>query len=237
MNCIIVDDEPLATDLMIDFVKRIPFLMLLGTCKNAFEANEIIHKKNVDLLFLDIQMPNLSGIQLVHSLEKKPLVIFTTAYSEYAVESYDLNAIDYLLKPFTFERFLKAVNKAYALFSKKDDIQSEKDGQIEGDKFIFVNADYKKVRINLKEILYIEGLSDYIKIYTGDKPILTLLSLKAMEEKLPENKFIRVHRSYIVSIHKIESIQRNRIIIGKTRIPVGDNYKDFFYKTLEKYNI
>ena len=237
MNCIIVDDEPLATDLMVDFVKKIPFLILLGTCKNAFEANEIIHKKNVDLLFLDIQMPNLSGIQLIHSLEKKPLVIFTTAYSEYAVESYDLNAIDYLLKPFTFERFLKAVNKAYALFSKKDDKQSEKDGQIEGDKFIFVNADYKKVKINLKEILYIEGLSDYIKIYTGEKPILTLQTLKVMEEKLPDDRFIRVHRSFIVSLNRIESIQRNRIIIGKTRIPIGDNYKDSLYKTLEKYNI
>lgn len=234
MKCIIVDDEPLATDLMVDFVEKTPFLTLLGTCKNAFEANEIIHKQEVDLLFLDIQMPNLTGIQLMHSLEKKPMVIFTTAYSEYAVESYDLNAVDYLLKPFTFERFLKAVNKAYALFNKEDAVPSIEG---EGEKFIFVNTDYKKLKINLDDILYIEGLSDYIKIYIDDKPILTLQSLKGMEEKLPSDRFIRVHRSYIVSLSKIESIQRNRIVIGKKRIPVGDNYKDAFYKTIEKYNL
>ena len=237
MNCIIVDDEPLAIDLIVDFVKKIPFLSLLGTCKNAFEANEAIHKQNVDLLFLDIQMPNLTGIQLMHGLEKKPLVIFTTAYSEYAVESYDLNAVDYLLKPFTFERFLKAVNKAYSQFSKKEAVPAEHDGQGDGDKFIFVSAEYKKLKINLEDILYIEGLSDYIKIYTGEKPILTLQRLKVMEEKLPRDRFIRVHRSFIVSLNKIESIQRNRIVIGKTFIPVGENYKDTFYKTIDKYNL
>jgi DNA-binding LytR/AlgR family response regulator len=237
MNCLIVDDEPLAIDLIVDFVKKVPFLNLLGTCKNAIEANEKIHKNKVDLLFLDIQMPNLSGIQLMHSLEKKPLVIFTTAYSEYAVESYDLNAIDYLLKPFTFERFLKAVNKAYSLYDNNETKLSEQLTNKKSDKFIFINADYKKVKINLDDILYIEGLSDYIKIYAGDKPILTLQSLKTMEEKLPEEQFIRVHRSFIVSLKKIESIQRNRIIIGKKRIPVGDNYKEEFYRRIERFNV
>ncbi|MFC2136918.1 LytR/AlgR family response regulator transcription factor [Bacteroidota bacterium] len=233
MNCIIVDDEPLAQDLLEDFINKVPFLKLIKKCKNAFEAIEIIHNEEIDLIYLDIQMPKLSGIQFAESMEHEPMVIFTTAFSKYAVESYNLNAVDYLLKPFTFERFLKATNKAYAKLTSKVSLENKK----QKNEFIFVNADYSSVKINLYDILYIEGLKDYIKIYAGSKPILTLQSLKAIQEKLPKNQFIRVHRSFIVSINKIESIQRNRIIIGEKRIPVGDSYKKEFYQLVEKHNL
>jgi two-component system LytT family response regulator len=240
MNTIIVDDEPLAIDLMEDFISRIPFLTLTGKCRNAFEAIQTINTKQVDLIFLDIQMPNISGIQLLQSLDKKPLVIFTTAYAEYAVESYNLNAIDYLLKPFEFERFFKAVNKAYALFSNKriNSSATEKHMAEPADKdFIFVKSDYKTLKINLDDILYIEGLKDYVKIYTGQKPILTLQSLKSLEEKLPSTKFIRVHRSFIVAFQKINSIERGIIRIGEKRIPVGESYKEGFQKLIKEKNI
>jgi DNA-binding LytR/AlgR family response regulator len=185
-------------------------------------------------------MPNLTGIQLLKGLAKKPMVIFTTAYSEHAAESYNLDAVDYLLKPFTFERFLKSVNKAYSRFSEKQD-SSRPDTQ-EADKninaeYIFIKSDYKTIKVETKDILYIEGLKDYVKIYAGAKPILSLLSLKSLEEKLPQKTFIRVHRSYIVSLYKIESIQKNRIVIGDKYIPIGDNYKENFYKIIEDYNI
>ncbi|MCK4664045.1 MAG: response regulator transcription factor [Bacteroidales bacterium] len=239
MNCIAVDDEPLALDLIEDFIKKIPFLNFIKTCKSAFEAIEILQKEKIDLIFLDIQMPDISGIEFIKSIEKKPMVIFTTAYTDYALEGFKLNAIDYLVKPFPFDRFLKAVNKAYEYYmlkSKPADMKNEKTDELSSE-FIFVKADYKIIKINLNDILYIEGLKDYIKIYAGSKPILTLQSLKFMQEKLPQNNFIRVHRSYIVSFNKIDSIQRNRIIIGDKRIPVGDSYKDDFYKMLEKSNL
>ncbi len=238
MNCIIVDDEPLAIDLLEDFISKIPFLNLLKKCKNAFEAIEVINKNKVDLIFLDINMPKLSGVQLAAGLEKDPMIIFTTAHTEYAVESYNLNAVDYLLKPFTFDRFFKAVNKAYTLFNQRTIKQSEELENTEIKDFIFVQADYSSVKILLNDILYIEGLKDYLKIHVIDKkPILTLMTLKAMEEKLPENKFIRVHRSFIVSIAKIESIQRNRIKIGEELIPVGDFYKESFNRAIDSLNI
>jgi DNA-binding LytR/AlgR family response regulator len=237
MNCIIVDDEPLAIDLLDDFISRIPFLSLAGKCKNAFEAIQTINTKSVDLIFLDIQMPNISGIQLLESLERKPIVIFTTAYSEFAVESYNLNAIDYLLKPFNFERFFKAVNKAYSHYNnQKKDIDTNTSREPESN-YILVKADYKTIKINLSDILYIEGLKDYVKIYTGPKPILTILRLKILEDKLPKNKFIRVHRSFIISIPKIESIERNIIRIAGARIPIGETYRSSFYKTIEEKNI
>lgn len=242
MNCLIVDDEPLAADLIEDFVSRVPYLNLVNKCRNAFECIENLKINTVDLIFLDIQMPNLSGIQLLKSLDKKPMVIFTTAYSEYAAESYNLDAIDYLLKPFTFERFFKAVNKAYS--KHNDSLKSNQitepivneisEKEIE---YLFVKSEYKTIKINIKDIEYIEGLKDYVKIYAGSKPILSLLSLKSLEGKLPKENFQRVHRSFIVAIDKIENIQRHRIVIKDNYIPIGDNYKDNFYKSIEKYNI
>ena len=237
MNCIVVDDEPLAQDLLEDFINKVPFLDLKMKCKNAFEAIEIINGQTIDLVFLDIQMPKLSGVQLAESITNMPMIIFTTAFDKYAVESYDLDAIDYLLKPFTFERFLKSVNKAYAFFSKRKNKGENAEEEHGTDQFIFVNAEYSAIKINLDDILYIEGLKDYVKIYTGPKPILTLQSLKSLQEKLPKNNFIRVHRSYIISLNKIDSIQRNRIVIGEKRIPVGDTYKNEFYNKIGKHNI
>ncbi len=249
MRCIIVDDEPLAIDLLNEFIGRVPFLIKTAECKNAIEAIEALNHGPVDLLFLDIQMPNISGIQLLHSLDAKPMIIFTTAYSEYAIESYNLNAIDYLLKPFTFERFLKAVNKAYTLFSTHNTSTQTPftpepvftsaftiiDAKTPD--YIFVKADYKTVKISLDQILYIEGLKDYIKIYTGPKPILTQLSLKSIEEKLPSNIFFRVHKSYIVSLKHIHCIERSTVRIGEARIPIGESYKEKFLKAIgEKGN-
>ncbi|MCK5168487.1 MAG: response regulator transcription factor, partial [Bacteroidales bacterium] len=185
-----------------------------------------------------INMPDITGIDLVKNLDNKPLVIFTTAYSDYAVQGFELNAIDYLVKPFLFERFFKAANKAYELFNlhnKNQNNASKIDNKI--DDYIFVKADYSSVKIYLKDILFVEGLKDYIKIHIKDKRILTLITMKKIEEKLPSSMFIRVHRSYIVAIDKIESIQRNRIVINEKWIPIGNSYKERFYKRIEDVNL
>lgn len=241
MNCLIVDDEPLAIDLIEDFVQRIPFLNVSGKCKNAIEAIQALSTKQIDLLFLDIQMPDITGIQLLQSLDAKPLVIFTTAYSEFAVESYNLNAVDYLLKPFTFERFLKAVNKAYKSFMSKSVEKKPSENPLieskEINEYIFVKSGYKTLKIRISDILYIEGLKDYVKIYTGSKPVLSLQSFKSLEEKLPANKFIRVHKSYMVALQKIDSIERSIICIGEKRIPVGDNFRDSFQNAIDNLKL
>ena len=239
IRCLAIDDEVLALDLIGDNIRKVPFLELVKSCKSAFEAIEILTEQNIDLIFLDIQMPDISGIQFLKSLQKKPLVIFTTAYEKYALEGFDLDVIDYLLKPFSFDRFLKAVNKAQDYLHMKetatysgptDEIRSTVD-------FIFVKADYKLVKIDYKDILYIEGLKDYIKIYTGVKPVLTLLSLKSVEEKLPSDDFVRVHRSFIVAVKKIQFIQRNFIHIGTREIPISDNYKEQLYTIINQNKI
>lgn len=236
MNCIIVDDEPLALDLLEDFISRIPFLNLVAICKNGFEAANAVRNKKIDLIFLDIQMPDISGIQLLQSLTIKPQVIFTTAYHDYAVEGFNLDATDYLLKPFSFERFLKSVNKAYDLFQlkSKNDNTRLKDTSSNERNYIFVKEGSSTVKIILSEILYLESLKDYIKIYTPQKTFITLMALKTMAEKLPQDKFIRVHRSYIIAFSKIDSIQRNRIIIGENWIPIGDQFKETFFNSLDK---
>lgn len=231
INCIAVDDEPLALDLIEDFIAKIPFLILMKKCYNAYDALEILNSERVDLIFLDIQMPEISGIQLAKSLSNNPMIIFTTAYTNYAVDGFNLNAIDYLVKPFSFDRFFTAVNKAYKLFNLDTKNTNETKPIIEENintDYMFVKADSSTVRINFNEILYIEGLKDYIIIFTTNKKILTLQTMKGMETKLPANLFARVHRSYIVAISKIDSIQRNRIVIGEKWIPIGGSYKDSF---------
>lgn len=232
MTCLIIDDEPLAIELLEDFVSKVPFLKLKKSCSSAFEALQEIQSKKIDLVFTDIEMPDFSGIEFIKSLDIKPLFIFTTAYSHYAVEGFNLNAIDYLVKPIPFHRFLTAVSRANEIFNLKTEVPNNTFSKKES-KFIFVKSEYENLKVNLNEIRYIEGLKDYIKIYADDvKPILTLSSLKAFEEKLPSN-FIRVHRSYIVSLNHIKSVQRNRIVIDKVRIPIGQNYKDEFLKQIE----
>jgi DNA-binding LytR/AlgR family response regulator len=236
MRCLVIDDEALALDLLEDNIRKVSFLELVAKCRSGFEAFEILQKEKIDLIFLDIQMPDISGIQFLKSLPVKPLVIFTTAYEKYALEGFEMDVVDYLLKPFSFDRFLKSVNKAqeYLGLQKKAEA-SEIESPPKVPEYLFVKSDYKLIKIDTKDILYIEGLKDYIKIYLGDKPVITLLSMKAIEEKLPSVDFFRIHRSFIVNLHKIKFIQRNTVIIGDKVIPIGENYKDPFLKVIN-YN-
>ncbi|KAA5823814.1 response regulator transcription factor [Algibacter amylolyticus] len=234
MSCIIIDDEPLALELLEDFISKISFLNLVATCSNGFEATNILHTQKIDLIFTDIEMPNFSGIDIIKSLEYKPHFIFTTAYSHYAVEGFNLNAIDYLVKPIPFHRFLKAATRALNIITEKVEptptIIEKPSNEPE---YIFVKSEYENLKINVNEIKYVEGLKDYIKIHTANKkPILTLNSLKNFEEKLGLSNFIRVHKSYIVSISHIHSVQRNRIIIDEKWIPIGFSYKNDFIKKI-----
>lgn len=240
MNCIIVDDEPLAQQVMEDYINTIPFLNLKSKCSGAFQAYDILRSEHIDLIFLDIHMPNVSGIDFINSIQNRPNFIFTTAYSEHALDGFDLNAVDYLLKPVPFERFLKAVNKAYDIYlskNSKGEAKSENHDNSVAESFILVKSDYQTQKVDLREITYIEGLKDYVKIYlTSGKSVVTLNSLKNMTEKLPANIFVRVHKSYIVSLLQIKSIVRNRIVTGDKWIPIGDNYKEIFSETIKRYN-
>jgi len=223
MNCIIVDDEPLARDIIESFVEKVPYLKLICSCANAFEASAAIQENNIDLLFLDIQMPDINGLKFLETLEYQPYVIFTTAYSEYAIEGYEKNAVDYLLKPIAPERFLKAVNKAKDLFDMKNSqaFDAERD-------FMFIKVEYQTIKVRFEDIIYIEGLKDYVKIYTKKGMMMTLLNVKGILEKLPQKDFVRIHKSYVVSIPNIEKIERSRIVYGEKRIPIGDAYKELF---------
>ncbi len=238
MNCIAVDDEPLALDIVEDFIEKIAFLKLIKKCNRASDAIEILQNEKIDLIFLDIRMPGISGVQMIKTLKNIPPVIFTTAYTDYAIEGYDLDVLDYLLKPFTFERFLKSANKAYSLYKLKDqkaindNTRARKDKNSFAKEYIFVKSEYKNIKIQLTDILYIEGLSDYVKIhlYTG-KTLLSLQNLKNIMAKLPEDEFVRIHRSFIISLRRIDSIQKNSVILGEKQIPIGEKYKkDFFNK-------
>ncbi|MDB2385137.1 LytTR family DNA-binding domain-containing protein [Polaribacter sp.] len=235
MKCIIIDDEPLALELLEDFIARVPFLELVGAFSNGFDAMASLQENTVDLIFTDIEMPDFSGIDVIKSLEKKPMFIFTTAYSHYAVEGFNLNAIDYLVKPIPFHRFVKAATRAQnQLNLKGTEHQAPLQPVKEVSDFIFVKSEYENIKINLSDIKYVESLKDYIKIYTNkEKPILTLSSLKNFEEKLGKTDFVRVHKSFVVSIRHINSVQRNRIIIDSKWIPIGLNYKNDFLSKIE----
>jgi DNA-binding LytR/AlgR family response regulator len=231
INCLVVDDDPSSLALLEHYISKVFFLKLVKKCQHAIEAMQILEEERIDLLFLDICMPDIDGIQFLKSIQSKPLVIFTTGFKEYALNGYDFDIVDFLLKPFDFERFLKAVNKAHNLISKS----SMTPAQLHKPKqFIFVKADYKLVKINLEDILFVEGLKDYIKIYTKQKLILTLMSISAIEEKLPADEFFRLHRSYIISLSKIDSVSRHRVIIGEKFIPVSVPYREKFYLIIDK---
>ena len=232
IRCLAIDDEPLALRQIADYIKKTPFFELAGECESASNAIEVMENNPVDLMYVDINMPDLSGMDFVKTLDKPPRVIFVTAYSEYAVEGFRVNALDYLLKPVSYVDFLKSANKAKAWFDdhqpKPDEVNSNKD-------FLFIKSEYKIVRINLDNIKYIEGMSEYIKIHlTNSKPVMTLLSMKAIEDHLPADRFMRVHRSYIVSLEKISVIERSRIIFdGNVYIPISDQYKNKFQNYLD----
>ena len=239
MKCIIVDDEPLAIDLLKDYVEKVPYLKLEKCFENPIQGLRYLQENKVDLVFLDVELPYVSGIEFVKCMYSKPQIIFTTAYEKYALAGFDLEITDYLVKPLAFDRFLKAVNKAYTLHRINHDVSEKvippvKDSQPD---FIMVKTGYNTIKINLNDIMYLEGLKDYIKIHTAEKTILTLNSLKRFQEILPDEEFLRVHRSFIVSLSKIESIQRGRIIIRKNFIPVGDNYKNSFKNRISTVNL
>ncbi|MHA8109518.1 LytR/AlgR family response regulator transcription factor [Aquirufa sp. A-Brett2-W8] len=221
MNCLVVDDEVMGRKLIEENVKQIPFLNLVGSCSNAFEAMEVLQKEKVDLIFLDIQMPGILGTSFLSSLAIKPLVIFVTAYANYAVESYNLDAVDYLMKPVSLDRFMLSSNKAYHIFMGKTVIQKE---PLED--FFFANVEYSLVRISIPTISYVEGLKDYVKIFVeGERhPILTKQTMKSVEAKVVPHDFMRVHKSFIVNLKKIESIKQQRIKIGNFEIAVSDSH-------------
>lgn len=234
LNCWIVDDEPLALSLLESYVQRVPFLKLTGKYSNALSAMKHIVEEKVDVLFLDIQMPEVNGMEFARILNDHTRVIFTTAFSEYAIEGYKVNAIDYLLKPFSFPDFLMAAKKALSWFEMTG--ASKEHTATEHEKVgIFVKSESKLLHVLFEEICYIEGLKDYVKIYTENesKPILSLMSLKSLEESLPEDRFMRVHRSYIIHTNKISSISKNRIIIGKKQVPIGETYRKQFKEIIE----
>ncbi|RAJ87780.1 DNA-binding LytR/AlgR family response regulator [Chitinophaga dinghuensis] len=222
IRCIAVDDEPLIRELLEDNIRQIPYLELVATCSNATEALAVLQTENIDLIFLDIQMPRLNGISFLQSLPHPPMVIFVTAYEQYAIEGYNLQIVDYLLKPFSFERFLKACNRAQELFKMRQPVLPT----IFPPSF-FVNVEYTLVKINPEEVLYVEALKDYIKIHFRQpaKPVLTRMTLKAMEEKLYPPAFLRIHRSFLVAAAAVTAIKRDMVCIGETEIPYSDFYK------------
>jgi len=246
LKCIAVDDEPLALDIIEDYISKVPFLELVKRTENAIEALQLVQAGGIDLVFLDIQMPELTGIQFLKIASGKSNYILTTAYSQYALESYDLNVSDYLLKPIAFDRFYKAVEKVNNQVKSAEPVPAPQQivtsvpfsaSSHPVQDFIFVKTEHKIQKIQLEDILYIEGLKDYISIFTKTERVITLQNLKKMEETLPTGQFIRVHKSYIIAFEKIESIERSRItIFGKT-IPVGDTYREEFFKRIDGNNV
>ena len=224
LDCIAVEDEPLAMERLRDFILKVPFLNLLKTFDNGVNAIEFLGSSHVDLLFLDIQMDGLSGIQLLESVRDKPEVIITTAFDKYALKGFELNVSDYLLKPYTFERFMQAVARVH---EKLNYVPSQNTS------FIFIKTEYRLEKIFIDDIFFVEGLGDYRKIHTREKAIMTLETFGELEKALPEKSFCRVHKSYLVSISKIDSIERDRIRIGKSIIPISATYKENFYRLVK----
>lgn len=229
LKCAIVDDEPLALGLLRSYVQKTPTLELAGEYSSAVQAMKELPDKHIDLIFLDIQMPDLSGLEFSRMIDPKTRIVFTTAFQQYAIEGYKVNALDYLLKPISYADFLGAVNKAVQWFELLEQPREEI-------KSIFVKSEYKLIQIELKDILYIEGLKDYVKIYEegASKPILSLMSMKSLEDMLPPSRFIRVHRSFIVQKDKIRVVDHSRIVFGKTYVPIGDSYKQQFQDFLDR---
>ena len=233
IRCLAIDDEPLALKQIADYIKRTPFLELAGVCESAVQALELIEQSVIDVMFVDINMPDLSGIEFVKTLENPPRIVFVTAYSEYALDGFRVDAVDYLLKPIGYGDFLKSANKVKTWF----ETQIQKPAEVKSNKdFLFIKSEYKILRINFDDIKYIEAMSEYIRIHPiNAKPVMTQLSMKSIEEQLPEERFMRVHRSFIINLSKISVIERNRIIFdGKVYIPISDQYKSKFQNYVEQ---
>ncbi len=232
IRCLIIDDEPLAQRVLERYTGEVSFLEVVGKCSNALEALEILHKERVDLLFLDINMPKLTGIELLKTLKHKPQVIITTAYAEYALEGYELNVLDYLMKPIPFDRFLKAVQKAQVLLQKPTVTPAQKSSIAADDRQIFIKSSKKTYNVSLDQILYIEALGDYVKVFTPERMIISYQSLKNLETLLPPDRFPRIHKSFIISLSKVELIEGNHVKIRDRMIPIGTNYKADFEKLI-----
>ena len=237
IRCLVVDDEPLALDILEDYISKVPFLTLVKTTTSAIEGLSLVQSDAIDLVFLDVQMPELTGIQFLKIINGKCDVILTTAYSQYALDGYELDVVDYLLKPIAFDRFYKAAQKVLQSSGNTNSSAPEVLSVQKNHDFIFVKSEHKIQKIYLDDILYIEGLKDYISIFTRSERIITLQNMKKMEESLPSKSFIRVHKSYIIALGKIESIERSRIQIGEKIIPIGDTYREYFFKQIENTNI
>ncbi|AXV49815.1 LytR/AlgR family response regulator transcription factor [Prevotella denticola] len=234
LNCIIIDDEPLAAELLASYARKTLFLNLIGVFNSAVEGIKVIRENRVDLIFLDIQMPELSGLEFAKILPKETKIIFTTAFSQYAVDGYKANAVDYLMKPVSYDDFLAGANRALEWFRSVRQSENASD-----DRFIFVKSEYKLVKIMFDNILYIEGLKDYVKIYLTDgrDPVMSLMNMKKIEESLPKPEFMRIHRSYIVHMRKIEGIDRFRVVIGNAILPISDSYKTTIQDYLDGHTL
>jgi len=226
LNCIAIDDEPLALELLEDNISKVPFLKLVASCENPIRAMEVLEKQRIDLVFLDIQMPGLTGLQFIKSLSVKPLFILITAYEKYALEGYSLDVVDYLVKPVSLDRFIKACHKARELF----ELRIAKPGTTNepASDYFFVNVDYSLLKVMFNDIMWIESLKDYVKIHlkSSTKPVITRMSMKLLEESLPPDRFLRVHKSFIISKQQITAVRKNSLFIGTMEIPVGENYRD-----------
>ncbi|MFP4095026.1 MAG: LytR/AlgR family response regulator transcription factor [Cyclobacteriaceae bacterium] len=242
LNCIAVDDEPFALDMVCAYIRQTPFLQLTGRFSSAIEALKAIHEQSVDLIFLDIQMPDLTGIELARVLDrsrhrKGPRIIFTTAYDQFALEGYKVDALDYLLKPFDYEEFLRAVQKAqsYAVLAAPQ--PAPPPTQEAEQNYIFLKVEYQLVRVNFSDILYIQGLKDYVKVHlkSSNRPLLSLVSMKALEDKLPSRRFMRIHRSYIISLEQITALSKSSVEIGSESIPVSNQYKEEFNRLVDRW--
>src|SRR5512133_2090915 len=231
ISCIAIDDEPLALSKIEGFINKVPELKLIRTFDNAIEAIGWLKENSADLIFLDIQMEQLTGIQFLETVGSASRVILTTAYDQYAIKGFELNVTDYLLKPYSFQRFLQSVNKVMDFFARKSENQITSP---EKDSFIFVKTEYRLERVDIENILYIEGMKDYLRIICTDKKIMTLQSFSKIEESLPEKKFCRVHKSFIVAIDKIKSVERGVILIADQRIPVSNTYKESFFSKIKQ---
>ena len=241
MKVIIVDDEPLALDILETFIEKMPDLELVARCTNAFEANQILKEQTVDLMLLDIQMPQLNGIDFLKSLTKPPITIYTTAHPDFAVQGFELNACDYLMKPISLDRFMKSINKARDIFEREHKTALNSPVEDANTEYMFVKADKKLVRIKFSDVLYIEGLKDYVIIRTESEKIISLQTMKSLEEKLPSSKFVQIHRSFIVGIDKIKAIDGNSVEVtekGQPKLlPIGKNHKDEVLEIIEKHKL
>ena len=239
IKCIAIDDEPLALQKLVAYIKKIPYLELVAQCQSAIEAQKVIDQQQIDAIFLDIHMPDLNGLDFAKSMHQKysrgPVMVFTTAYSEYAIEGYKANAVGYLLKPYGFDEFEAAAQKVKDIAEIRQQAMTDVTTQVDDDGTIFVKSDYKIVRMNIKNIRYIEAMSEYLRFCCDDrsKPVIVLLSMKKIEEHLPSNMFMRIHRSYIINLNKICEVKKNHVVIeDDVSLPIGDNYKDAFMNYL-----